>query len=229
MPDYALGNTSPTLRPDIGSGAWCTDPQTVATGFYKRAIEMAIGSGATEAVIGTTATRHMRHYMNHSGDELRVDVPALLARSAELARVHHAEVQAAKAFVEALGVGRHAIRSSRSASGYFFETQDRDLFFAIGGYSYWGMGDATVAAVGDQAGTLVARLEFRFNFFDRYNWDRGKEVRISHGANSITVKDTFMQRFHKECYAREYDIRGEFHSAIQWQFLPVADRFKVLR
>jgi hypothetical protein len=230
MPDYALGTTPPTLRPDEGSGAWCSDPRTAAAGFYKRAIELAMDSGVTDVAIGTTATRHMRHYINNSGDESRVDVPALITRSTKLAQHYGAEVQAAKAFVESLGEGRHAIRSSSAAGGRFFETEDRDLFFAIGGYSYWGMGDVVVAATGDRASTLEARLDFRFHFYDRYNWDRGKKVDLRQGRLGITVDDTFMQRFHKQCQAREYDLRGEVRGSIQWRFVPgPSDPFRVLR
>lgn len=224
MPDYALGDAPPRIRPDVGSGAWCSDPQTAKMLAYKRGIEFAMDAGATRLSIGPYATQHMRHYMDNTGTDLKLDLVTLVNRSAQLRGQLDAEIAQAKSFIESLGPGRHMVRSTRLAQGYFRQRDDSDLFFAIGGYSYWGMGAVNVTE--DDEGGLTATLDFTFSFFDRYNWDGGKKVQIA----GVTVTDAFMQKFHRECYAREYDVRGELKRREVWHFkAKPADPFAKLR
>jgi hypothetical protein len=223
MPDYAIGTAPPNIKPDVGSGAWCSDTQTAKLLVYKRGLEMAMDSGATSVAIGAHATRHMRHYMNNTGNGLRLDLAELVARSAQLKQQYEAELAQAKAFVQTLRAGRHLIRSTRTAQGYFRQSNDRELFFAIGGYSYWGTGEVLLTPAPDDA--FAAELHFTFEFYDRYNWDGGKKVEIA----GVTITDEFMQRFHRECYAREYDLQGQLKRLEKWLFKPlVANPFERL-
>jgi hypothetical protein len=211
MPDYALGTASPTITPDVGSGTWCGDTQTAVFLVYKRMLEAALETGGPTLTLGADAVRHMRHYMNNTGKDLQLDMTAMMAKSSQLSGQFKAELEAAKAFVQTLPQGRHAIRSQRLAQGYFRQRDDRNLFFAIGGYSYWGQGTASVLA--HEAGhQRHFALDFEFHFYDRYNWDGGKQVHIA----GITVTDTFMQNFHKQCYAREYDVHGTLRQQVRW-------------
>lgn len=210
MPDYAIGAGSPLLRPDLGSGIWCSETQTPRFLVYKRALEAALDTHVLTLAPGPDAVRHMRHYFNNTGNDLPVDVSALLARSAELSRQYEEELARARAFVERLPPGRHDISSTRTSQGYFRQDQDANLFFAIGGYSYWGGGSVSIVA--PEKGDREYELDFSFEFFDRYNWDGGKQVTIA----GIVVTDAFMQNFHRQCYAREYDVRGKLQQRLRW-------------
>ena len=64
----------------------------------------------------------------------------------------------------------------------------------------------------DREGDREYELEFSFEFFDRYNWDGGKQVTIA----GIVVTDAFIQKFHRQCYAREYDVRGKLQQRLRW-------------
>lgn len=210
MPDYALGNAPPRIRPDVGSGPWCSEQQSTRFLLYKRALEAALDTHGLTLFPGPDAVRHMRHYLNNTGQDLPVDVSALMARSAQLSKQYTDELAAAHAFAQTLPLGRHDIHSTRLAQGYFRQRDDANLFFAIGGYSYWGQGSVTVLE--DERSGKRYEMEFQFEFFDRYNWDGGKKVAIA----GVEVTDAFMQNFHRQCYAREYDLRGTLRQRLRW-------------
>lgn len=210
MPDYTIGTASPAVKPDAGSGPWCADPQSTRFLLYKRALETALDTHTLTLFPGPDAVRHMRHYFNNTGNDLPVDVSALMAKSSALSKQYLDEVQAARAFAQTLAPGRHDLRSSRLAQGYFRQSQDANLFFAIGGYSYWGHGSVTITM--DAKTGRQYEMDFHFEFYDRYNWDGGKKVEIG----GIEVTDAFMQNFHRQCYAREYDVRGTLKQRLRW-------------
>lgn len=211
MPDYTSGIASPRLRPDPGSGPWCSLPQTARFLLYKRALETALDTRALFLYPGPDAARHMQHYLRNTGQDLPVDVGALMARSAQLSRQYAAELAAAQSYAQTLPPGRHAIASTRPAQGYFRQRDDADLFFAVGGYSYWG--HASVTVLEHSPDDRRYDMDFEFEFYDRYNWDSGKQVVIA----GITVTDAFMQNFHRQCYAREYDLRGSLSQRLHWR------------
>lgn len=210
MPDYTTGSIAPRLQPDAGSGPWCADAQSARMLLYQRALEAALGTGALELFPGSDAARQMRLYLANTGHDLPVDVAALLARSAQLSQQCLDELALAHAYAQGLPAGRHDIRSTRVARGYFRQRQDANLFFAIGGYAHWGRGTVRVH-LGDN-GRRHYEMDFAFEFFDRYNWDSGKTVRIA----GIEITDAFMQQFHRQCHAREYDLRGALRQRLRW-------------
>lgn len=198
------------LKPDVGSGPWCSEPQTARFLVYKRALEAALDTHLLTLAPGPDAVRRMRHYLNNTGQDLPVDVSALLARSAQLSQQYAEELTAAQTFAQQLPAGRHDISSTRLAQGYFRQSQDANLFFAIGGYSYWGHGSVAISA--PERGDQEYEMDFSFEFFDRYNWDGGKQVTMA----GVVVTDAFMQNFHRQCYAREYDLRGTLRQRLRW-------------
>ena len=56
-------------------------------------------------------------------------------------------------------------------------------------------------------------MKYEYKFFDRYNWDNGKSVRIA----GITVTDAFMGEFHRMGLAKEYDVIGSVNKTITWK------------
>ena len=211
MPLYISSDKSPAIKPDRGSGSWCSAPQTAEFLVYKRAIQFALDTHAVDLAIGPDAVSHMRQYFSSTGNDLVLDVPAVMRKSKQL-RIHYDdELREAKAFCEMLSTGRHAISSSKLGSGYFRQAEDRNLFFAIGGYSFWGQGIVNIVDR-DRESLREYTLDFELHFYDRYNWDTGKSVSIA----GITVADDFMQKFHLQCYAREYDVKGVGRDRVTW-------------
>lgn len=102
------------------------------------------------------------------------------------------DVAEAQEFVETLPPGTFQIRLQLAE-------RNKDWFFAIGGYSTWGLGKAIVA--GDALNRTYT-LELEYKFYDRYNWDGEKSVTF-HG---IVVTDRFMGEFHRQGIAKEFDL-----------------------
>ncbi|MGH9904984.1 MAG: hypothetical protein ACRD8U_05285, partial [Pyrinomonadaceae bacterium] len=62
-------------------------------------------------------------------------------------------------------------------------------------------------------------MKFTFNFFDRYNWDRGKLVEVL----GEPVFDDELGRLHRVGFAQEYEMRGSDTVTIIWK---QGERFK---
>lgn len=144
MPLYILGSTAPKISADTGSGKWCSAPQTAEYLAYKRALQMAMDSHGLDVTIGVDAVSHIRHYMSNTGNDYLLNMPELMAKSAQLRQQFDQELAEAKAFSQTLHGGPHAIISSQLGHGYFRKKHSQNLFYAIGGYSYWGQGKLTI-------------------------------------------------------------------------------------
>jgi hypothetical protein len=114
-------------------------------------------------------------------------------------------------FVETLPPGSvNSFTSKNLEVGYNTQVESRNWYFAIGGYSTWGKGTATVS--GTKADPTYT-VDFEYKFYDRYNWDAGKSVTFA----GITVTDRFMGEFHRQGLAQEYDCNGSFKRRLNWK------------
>jgi len=121
------------------------------------------------------------------------------------------EVFQAQDFVESLPVGSHQITSRTVETGYNIQTENKNWFFAIGGYKRWGTGQAKVTQ--NAQGQRSYELDFTYKFFDRYNWDGGKSVTLF----GIKITDHFMGEFHRQGLAREFDCLGAVRRRFTWK------------
>lgn len=94
--------------------------------------------------------------------------------------------------------------------GYNLKSENWNWFFAIGGYSRWGKGTATVT---DKPTGRELALDFEYKFYDRYNWDKGKKVKLF----NITITDEFMGEFHRQGLAKEFECFGSFRRHFAWK------------
>lgn len=102
--------------------------------------------------------------------------------------------------------GEHNVTSGSRSGGYNTKAESWNWYYAVGGYSAWGKGKASVC---NDEYTLL----FEYKFYDRYNWDKGKSVTIL----GITVTDAFMGEFHRQGLAREFDMRASVKRTIKWK------------
>lgn len=205
---YQLGSADPPLKADAGAGIWNSVPKTASY----RALKMSIVEILPEAsvVIGPDAARHMYHYMGNTGAPLQIDLEGMVKDVPSARQALEAEGAQAQEFVEMLPVGKHLITSRMAEPGYNTKNESWNWYFAIGGYSSWGKGEATVTA-GAKGKEFV--LDFEYKFFDRYNWDKGKSVKIFR----IKVTDEFMAEFHREGLAQEFDCFGSIKRRFAWK------------
>ena len=209
MPTYKFGSDNPPLHADAGAGAWNSEPTTNEMVAKKVGIISILG--AAYAVIGDDATRHMAHYLHNTGGDYTIDLEGLVNDVPDEKELYNRELAEAKRFVEASGrTGRFEITSQQTRGGYIRQSENRNWFFAVGGYSAWGKGIANVTT--NAAGQKSYTLEFEYRFYDRYNWDGGKQVTIF----GRVITDEFMGRFHREGLAKEFDMYGSYKNTVNW-------------
>ena len=223
-PHYAIGTGDPKLGHDAGAGVWNSKPWQMGYAALKGAILDALPTAMV--VIGDDAAKHMFHYLGNSGKDYTIDLEGMVREVPSARARYEDEVAQARELVEMLPVGRHVIHSTKAENGYNRQSESRNWFFAIGGYTKWGQGVATVKGA---PGALEYELEFEYKFYDRYNWDAGKSVTFA----GITVTDVFMGEFHRQGLAKEFDCYGSFKRSLAWkkgapipsqQLYPVAGR-----
>ena len=210
MTQYIKGAGDPSIKPDKGSGKWCSSVQESEFLIYKRGIESALALKFGNLAAGEDATKHLEHYFNNTGNELHINLKKMIDSLPSLKLLYEEELAEAKQFAASLPAGSHWITSSKVRSGYARKKENSNWFYAVGGYAYWGKAKVTVIPTGNQR---TVKLEFNFKLYDRYNWDKGKKVTIG----SYKITDDFMQKFHRQCYAREFNVKGSFKKTINFK------------
>jgi hypothetical protein len=207
---FKIGTDDPPIKPDKGAGAWDSEDTSVQS----YAIKYLVVSdprflGACYVAIGADATKHLFHYFQDTGSPYTIDLEGMLEATALARKVFHGEIRDMADYVELLPPGTWNITSkhiTQNNDTYNYQPQTRNWFFAIGGYTVWGKGRATVDAAGNFA------LDYEYKFYDRYNWDGGKHVTIA----GVTITDEWMARFHREGVAREFDCFGSVKRSLRW-------------
>ena len=208
MAKYKIGSDDPKITPDAGAGKWNSESWTVKMAAEKAAIIQILPHAYV--IIGKDATKHMYHYLGNSGDDYTIDLEGLLSSVQNEKEVFDNELNIARRFVETLPVGTHQITSEKATGAYIYKSEDWNWFYAVGGYSVWGKGTATVSSGAN--GERVYEMDFEYKFFDRYNWDGGKSVKIF----GITVTDKFMATFHRQGLAQEFNMYGSVKRNVKW-------------
>ncbi len=206
--NYEIGTKDPPLAHDPGAGVWASSPKQ-ATYIALRLAIIDVLPQAT-LIIGPDAVRHMAHYLSSKGTDLTINLEGMVTDVPSAKARFQREVAQMQRFVETLPAGsRNAITSKNVEVGYNRQAENTNWFFAIGGYSTWGKGVATVSGT---PANPTFDVDFEYKFYDRYNWDAGKSITF-HG---ITVTDRFMGEFHRQGLAKEYNCFGSFNRHFSW-------------
>lgn len=256
---YALGTQPPVLKPDDGAGRWKSEPIEIKL-YLLKAILTGRLDGIPQAVLtalvpsqalslfltelsiralashfgGDDAVKHMRHYLGNSGDQYTIDLQGMIAEVSIAKQCYDAQVQAAQKFIETLPPGRHNFTSTTgSLNHYIHQGLSKNWFFAVGSYTSWGRGTATVRQTGKQ---MSYSMDYEYHFFDRYNWDGGKSVTIPLPGyaslpgparaiidslpnvtnGELLVTDEFMAKFHRQGLAKEFDMKASLTRTVIW-------------
>lgn len=206
--NYKIGRGDPIVTPDAGAGAWNSTPKAWTTRAQAAAVQ-AVLRGPSNTYPGPNATRHLRHYFDNTGLPLNVNLEDMVRNVPSAGKAMVAEFRQVQAFLSHLPPGRYDFTSQQAEGGYDTKGENADWFFATGGYSYWGKGRAQINMVHGQKHYDV---EFTYKFYDRYNWDFGKQTTIG----PITISDDFMGEFHREGLAKEFDCHGMIKRRLSW-------------
>ncbi|MDP8908971.1 MAG: hypothetical protein M3N47_07610, partial [Chloroflexota bacterium] len=184
--------------PDVGSGAYDSEGAGIADRVNKE--KWYAAADAAEALGHTDAARHLRHYLDNSGEPLEVDVGSLLHDEAGLREAVGNQVSlATRAALESYdgsGLAEIPIRTSWRV----FTASGQNWFYGLGSMSHSITGVVRVEP-GNPPRTTVT---YRVHVHDRYNWDGNKSTEIG----PITVEDKELQALHRKGLAQEYDVDG---------------------
>lgn len=222
MSSYVLGQEDPKYIIDAGSGEWCSAEHFSNELYhYKSYLEKWIEGSFYLKYRYPLARDNLLHYLRNSGKDVYVNLNDMMRKSKQLRDNYIKELNAAKIFCQTLPPGQHCFTSSHVSKDDFISS-DPDLFYAIGGYQYWGKGHVSITENIDENTLHYSdrlcgyELKFQFKFFDRYNWNikvAGSGVRLD---SIIPVSDSFMGQFHQGCLAREYNIFGTIEAEDKW-------------
>ncbi len=202
--------------PDQGAGQWGSQA------WYRRAddlaaYEVAAAAASAADVAGyTNASRHLRHYLNNTGEPLNVDVERVIRDntqfSAAVQEQLRLQVEQALSQPASEGSGDLPTQFSSGWKGVYL-TENKDWYYALGGVRYAVTG-YVVPSPGDPA---RAEVHYQVHVYDRYNWDGGKSTQIG----PVTITDEQMGDLQRAGLAREFDVQGS--TAEQVTHMPVGD------
>lgn len=157
------------------------------------------------------ASRNLLHFLGNSGEPLEQDVNGMLDEIPEFA----SQVEA-----DRTALGLLAVRQAREQGvtgpvtfplntgwqgyGYNPPYQNRNWFYALGGWQYNLTGQVTVYPPTTPGGKWTYRVSSRVNIRDQYNWDGGKSTQIG----PFTVTDEQLARLHRVGLAQEFTAYG---------------------
>ncbi len=266
---YVLGTAPPVLKTDAGAGAWGLQDKEVGMVVLKALLTGKVDDVPTWVKVtlfapllavkltgltiqagasffgGDDAVKHLLHYLGNTGKTYTIDFEGMI-KEVNLAKdVRDAQIEAAKKFVQSLPPGKHSFTSTTgSLNHYIHQGLSKNWFFAVGSYTSWGKGSATVS-VG--LGKMSYSMDYEYNFFDRYNWDGGKQVQIpipgydklpgmlqdlvnklpNVSMGRLTVTDEFMAKFHRQGLAKEFNMVAMLKIPVSWQVSTPFATYKV--
>jgi uncharacterized protein YukE len=184
----------PEPESDEGAGEFDSDPWwSIVDDLAKQ----ALAYDAAEALGYTDAARHLRHYLDESGDDLTVD-PDHIMRDVP-------SFQSAADQTVATEIDRIAQDAAASWQGHYLTEQENpNWFYAMGGIQYSTTGVVTVHPPEHPGGQPRVEVDYQTHVWDRYNWDGGKAVTIG----PITIEDESLAEMHRASVAQEYDMVG---------------------
>jgi len=213
-----------SVLPDEGSGVHGgkrINPFQMALEQAKK-LTFYTGANIFEATGRPNAARHMRHYLNNSGQDLNIDVDLLLLQISGLNSVFRQGVSDAVSQINgyisssddtsdiSLDIGTSWNLNERY---YIGSEQSEDWYYASGGIYYRFTSSVDVRFNSDANPTINMRTQM--HIFDRYNWDGGKAVTIG----GIEITDATLGELHKVGIAQEYNLLGSSGDVVtRWNY-----------
>ena len=227
MSGYILGITDPKVVIDSGAGKWCqTGRFSNKTRLYKIGIDKVLNGNVLLSFFYPNAYENLKHYFENTGSDLNLDMTDIMIKSKQLRKFYEKELEEAKAFCSTLSPSSepYNIVSSVIGHGDFGDERNANLFYAIGGYQFWGKGCVKVDEYSHEDSELKDIIEnyyptpknkynltFTFVFFDRYNWNIEKQDAGVRLGRVVPISDATMGTFHRECLAKEYNAVSYTH------------------
>ena len=201
LADYQIGVDDPPIIPDVGAGVWNSKGWTLKIVALKGLILNCLN---TISVAMPDAVAHLQHYFRSTGSDYTIRLQKMIDEVPSAKDLYERELNMARSFIDTLPDGKHSITSGTVSIGYNGQEESSNWFYAVGGYKAWGKGNVTICN-GEYT------FEFEYKFYDRYNWDNGKQVTFL----GCVITDEFMGEFHRQGIAREFDMRGSIKKTLK--------------
>lgn len=209
-PDFKVGVDDPPPSHDAGAGPWNSKPKEIGTRVLHTAMKQRDFQSAAMVFIGYDAVRHLNHYNNNSGAPLDINLAGMINDVPSARKLYETIVANLKVYMEEFPEGSWSITSKRKWGGYNLKSESTNWYFAVGGYSAWIKGRVTISG-SDKDRKYI--FDGQYKFYDRYNWDGGKQVTIA----GIVITDQAMGEFHRQGLSREYDEIGSCAVRFSWR------------
>lgn len=198
----------PEPRPDDGAGAFDSEP------WWSRVDEVIkkqladAGAGFAEIIGYTDTARHLRHYLDASGEDLVVDPAAIMRDVPGLERrVDGSVSQIERAAHDAVSTGHYdepVNFTTGWAPYYIYKPENPNWYLAMGAMRWATTGVVTVRRPSNPGEAPQVSVDYEVHVWDRYNWDGGKSTQIG----PFTVTDETLAEMHRAGGAREFDVVG---------------------
>jgi len=207
LKDYKVGTDDPQVTYDPDGGAFASKEWTWKWWYLKRVFLADLYY--VESTL-PDATAAMRHYFGASGSTHTINLAGMVRDVPSARSNYNDELAEAMKFAETLDLGEHSITSGAISDGYNPQSENLNWFLTTGGHSVWGKGKVTVSCPN---GKKKYKLAFRYEFRDRYNWDKGKFVTVG----GITIYDKWMLEFHLQGLAQHFNMIGSATATYEWE------------
>lgn len=206
---YKIGTGNPKLPDSKGAGIWNSKPATTKMLALKNAMQEYMPFA--HALVGDDAAKHLTHYLENSGKALKIDFQGMLNENASAEESHQDEVDKVKKFARTLPVGTHNITTDtvQPLRNGFKPNESKNWFYAVGAYYVWIKGVVKIEQ--DKSGRRRYRLDYEYNFADRYDWHDFQIILFN-----IKIKDKDMGEFHLQGIAQEFKMHGSIKASIEW-------------
>ncbi|KAA8885443.1 hypothetical protein F3087_27785 [Nocardia colli] len=192
----------PTPPTDAGQGGHGSQPWYSRYDDIKFLDTIAVALAGADAAGLPNAKVHLEHYLDNTGDDLKLDPDRIMNDDAGLKR--HIDGIVTKAVqLTALDVANHGKPATFQSAWEDYTFANRDWYLAIGSVEACACGVATVTPGADGAQPHVV-LDYQFHLFDRYNWDGTKKTEIG----GIEWSDRQLGALHTAGLAWEFNMIG---------------------
>jgi len=199
-------------KPDEGSGPHGTEENTIIDNISET--KWYTVANLAESIGYADAARHMRHYLDGSGKDLKVKPESMLRDMPQFKQQAKSDlnsfIQDIQMFMKDKYNGHETSENFTSKFAgsnwknfYATKRKSSNWYYAMGGFSYSYTAKATANPSND--GTAQLDIRYQMHVYDRYNWDKGKKV---HLGDIFQVNDSTLGRLHQVGLAKEYDIKG---------------------
>ncbi len=236
MTTYMLGKKPPNIPSDANAETHGSQPASLESYAYKKSIQYILPLAFV--AVGEDATKNMAHYLSGSGKPVKIDMLRYMRKSKRLSEIYKNEEIDAKVLAEALPPGLFSL-ASKEVHDDVFDKNDwqhggRDLFYASGGFKYWGEAEVSIKKISDQK--HECEMRFWLYFYDRYNWDNIKSTDLF----GKTFEDAPLRALSNQGLAKEFDLNGciggvpnkwsyNIPSWVQWNDKPNLDKLSTTR